>query len=187
MVRLAIIPHWMRQALTQINHDPVHKSVNLLPGVNELTFDKQQFSPNSHVFFCNAISCLKTVKLDYSSATRRIKPLQDMIFLHTIDIHKSWEVSDQIGRSTLYPYPTPVSGCVIAMNIHLSLFKVIRCYNYRSTLFQAIACCLTAPSHYLNQRWFISTCMVFTKGDSKGNVNRYHMCKLQLFKNTHWL
>ena len=31
----------------------------------------------------------------------------------------------------------------------------IRRHRSRSTLAQAMACCLTAPSHYLNQCWFI--------------------------------
>ena len=37
----------------------------------------------------------------------------------------------------------------------LSLGDTIWRHRYESTLAQVMACCLTAPSHYMNQCWFI--------------------------------
>ena len=53
------------------------------------------------------------------------------------------------------------------------------------TLAQVMACCLTAPSHYLNQCWLIISEVLWHshKGNSIGNAEViYHSCQFENFK-----
>ena len=48
---------------------------------------------------------------------------------------------------------------------------VIWCQGYRSTLAQVMACCMTAPSHYLNQCWLMVCEVLWHSLDSNFTEN----------------
>ena len=58
-------------------------------------------------------------------------------------------------------------------------------YSSGSTLARAMACCLTAPSHYLNQCWFLISAVLWHSLESifTGNVQATILCS-EFDKNT---
>ena len=66
--------------------------------------------------------------------------------------------------------PSDANKCDIAIN-SLWPSEAIWRQGSRSTLVQVMVCCLTAPSHYLNQCWLIITKVQWCS--SEGNFARY--------------
>ena len=67
-----------------------------------------------------------------------------------------WEWMPILRKMVFIFWQCPVSFLLLPCN-SMWPSDTIRPYRYGSTLAHVMNCCLTAPSHYLNQCWFIIT------------------------------
>ena len=65
----------------------------------------------------------------------------------------AWGFSTQVSVATVLSAHPCVSSCLWVNTLRPS--DAIWSYRCRSTLARVMACCLTAPSYYLNQCWLI--------------------------------
>ena len=71
-------------------------------------------------------------------------------------------------------------------------------HGTRSTLAHVMACCLTAPSHYLNQCWLIicevpwhsSRCIIIRRSEETNQLNKIEYCSFKMASRSprgHWV
>ena len=79
--------------------------------------------------------------------------------------HRHSEVTTETARPSRWPLSWTDAAGAGAENTHGTSFNsswpsdAIWCHRTWSTWVQVMACCLTAPSHYLNQCWLINGVM----------------------------
>ena len=94
-------------------------------------------------------------------------------------------MGDLIKNTKLFFQENVFQYVVCKMAIILSKMKcvnVIWWYRSGSTLAQVMACCLTAPSHYLNQCWFLMSEVLWHSCEGNFVVNTRSTDKWNEFK-----
>ena len=91
--------------------------------------------------------------------------------------HKAWYIFTRVTSTYCWLLSCYILSCYFPKSIEWNLFNslwpsdAIWRHRLGSTLAWVMACCLTAPSHYLNHCWLITSTVQWYS--SEGNLIRY--------------
>ena len=148
----------------------------------EWRITKDTIARDNPVFFIINISCTKS----------------GITWIHSLYTHRSWLVLS-LGPGGIVAVPTAglnkywprkwaggvyllTNGSNTTAHRYIYIYIIIEIYIPQlNSLAQVMACCLTAPSHYLNQCWLISK-VEWHSSKGKFTTNTEIICEIKYLK-----